>query len=317
MRAAIRLAASLRHRNDWHSSPRLRAVRYLLKTFIAPRAHADWLALLADTAMRTAVARDTHLFERWQHRWVSRRFGYADRVARVIDHHRATLHMLPAIQRERLWADERIATPGVTAKGGETLQAFLSAPIKRCLEGELVVGLAFRGAPVFSMTVTVCPATNETLVGCIQGPRSESGLADVRELTRLCHGLRPKDFLLSLVRVVAAAGHTRTIRGPGNAMHVFGHTSRLQANYDGFWEEAGATLGADGLYSVPAAEPIRAVGDVPSKHRSAFRAREALRLALCNQLGHLFGLPEVLAPVLPMAPAAVASDGFIDALEVA
>lgn len=304
MRTLLRLAASVRHRNDWHSHPRLRAVRYLAKTCYAPSLHARWLSVLDDPLTQPATLRDTHLFERWQHQWVSRGFSPADRLRRLLDHHRTMHSLLAPWMLDRLWAGEELDVGSVTIKDGRTLHAYLAAPILRCLEGELVVGLRLDDRILFSMTVTLCPETAETLVGCIQGPRSETGLADVRELTRQCHGLRPKDLLLSLVRALGVSAGTPFVRGPGNRLHVFWQTQRVKACYDTFWLEAGATMRPDGLFEMPAVEPFREPSMVASKHRSAFRAKEILRQTLTTRFA-AFALPhpaEAKPSEPPVAP---------------
>jgi len=288
MRFVRSLFESLHPRNDWHNHPRLRAARYLLRTATAPRLHRRWLAQLNTTAMREATLRDGHLFERWQHRWVSRQFGKRERLVRLIDHHGLMPRLLSADDLLRVCRGETLVAGDAAGKDGKPVQVTVAAPILRCLEGELVLGLVWRGTAVFSMTITLCPGRDEVLVGCIQGPRSHDGLGLVRDVTKACHGLRPKDLLLSAVRSVATAAGITRVRGPGNQAHVFGNTHRVKASYDGFWEEAGGTMGADGLYEVSAAEPVRDMQYVPSKHRSAFRAREALRETLCTEVSAFF-----------------------------
>jgi uncharacterized protein VirK/YbjX len=284
MRPVRSLVDSLRHRNDWHNLPPLRAVRYVLRTAIAPQLHAQWLARLNTPVMREATLRDGHLFERWQHRWINRRFTARERLVRLIDHHGVMPQLIGSADLSRLYRGETLIIGEATGKDGSCLQATLSAPILRCLEGELMVGLAWRGSPVFSMTVTLCPAHGETLVGCIQGPRSEHGLALVRELTKACHGLRPKDLLLSVVRAMSLGAGIAHIRGPGNQWHVFGGMARLKASYDTFWDEAGGVPQENGMFQIPAQEPLRDILEVASKHRSAFRAREAFREGLSAEV---------------------------------
>ena len=64
----------------------------------------------------------------------------------------------------------------------------------------------------------------------------------------------------------------------GNAAHPFAGTpGKIKADYDSFWLENDGLAHADGFYDLPPHEPLRDIQEVDSKHRSAFRKREALR----------------------------------------
>ncbi|MDF4001854.1 DUF535 family protein [Luteibacter sp. PPL552] len=280
------LHASLHHRNDWHSRPRTRALRYVIRSLYAPRLHDRWMAMLFSDALSPLLARDTHLFERWQHRWVSRGFSRRQKLRLLLDHYAYLPTLLGPEALAGLGRGERINVARTSLKDGRELRVFLAAPILRCLEGELVIGLSLDHEPVVSMTLTLCPDAGYVLVGCVQGARSETTLTDIRAITRACHGLRPKDLLLSMVRVIARKVGVPTVRGPGNRAHVFGNTTRVKACYDTFWLEAGAMRGDDGLFGTPSDEPVRSIARVDSKHRSAFRARENLRHDLSVQVAY-------------------------------
>ncbi|QWT21622.1 VirK/YbjX family protein [Bacillus sp. NP157] len=275
---------SLHDRNDWHDRPLLRAIRYLLKSFCHPVLHARWLMQLQCTGMHAARRRDGHLLERWQHRWASRTFTPRDRLRRLLDHHAAATGLFGHETLHQLWRGTPFVAGRTTLKDGSHLELWLMAPLLRCLEGELKLALGWHGEVIFSMTLTLCPGHGDSIVGCIQGANTPGAQEAVRALTRACHGLRPKDFLLSMARALSRAAGIETIRGPGNRHHVLNRTGRLKACYDTFWLEAGATLTKDGMFALSAAEPVRDLALVPSKHRSAARARDALRVDMTQAL---------------------------------
>jgi uncharacterized protein VirK/YbjX len=137
-------------------------------------------------------------------------------------------------------------------------------------------------------------------IGCLQGAANNAGLDAVRDLTRQCHGLRPKNLLLSMVRAVAEALGMEQVYGVSNGAHVFaGIANKVKADYDGFWLEAGGTETEDGFFELPPREPHRDAADVESKRRSEFRRREALRQQACEKVMAAFGI--VHAVEIPIA----------------
>lgn len=286
VRHLSRFCASLRHRSDWRSRPRVRAARYVLKALSAPRLHARWVAVLFDDALDPVRRRDTRLFERWQHRWVSRHFSPRRKLRLLMDHYAYLPRLLGPDAVMRLGRGEPFDLAAATLKDGRELRVFLALPPLRCIEGELQIGLAIDRRRFFSMTITLCPDNGRVWIGCMQGVRSDTARDEIRAFTRACHGLRPKDLLLSMVRVVARRAGIPTIGGPGNRDHVFGRTDRVKACYDTFWLEAGASRIDGGLFETSAAEPVRNIAHVESKHRSAFRAREAVREDLGEQVAY-------------------------------
>lgn len=291
MLALHRLFRSFRARNDWGSHPARKAVLYALRAMPALGLHDRWLALLESREdFRLAARRDGQLLERWQHRWINYRLWPRERIHTLMDHYRCLADLLPEGVMEQLYKTGEVRVAQAPMKDGQPIEVLLTPPVLRSHEGEL--NLAIRVGAVetlFSMTVTLDPARNRLLIGCLQGPALEQGLERVRETTRLCHGLRPKNLLLSMAYALATAAGLGEIRGVSNRYHASSRSGKVRASYDTFWAESSGTLAADGFYALPDREPIRNEEDVASKHRSAFRQREALRQELASQLVRFLG----------------------------
>lgn len=288
MSALNRMLQSFRDRDDWsrRRSYRASALRYALRCLGAPLLHLRWLAVLdSHPGLRAAVRRDGRLIERWQHRFLSRGFGPRRALRTVIDHFGFVSTRLPAGMLERLYVDGRVVLTEAAMKSGEPLRVLLMPPVRKGCEGELNLALAtVDDTLLFSATVTLVPSRGELLIGCLQGPSTEDGQERVRTVTRQCHGLRPKNLLLSLLYALAAEHGIRRIRGIGNARHALARSGKVKASYDAFWQESGGVLRRDGFFDLPATEPVRDEQDVASKHRSAFRQREALRHELARRM---------------------------------
>ncbi|HVI53550.1 MAG TPA: DUF535 family protein [Luteibacter sp.] len=293
MSALQRFVASFRERNDWRSQHARRAAGYAARCLVAPLRHLRWLGLLqSHPALRDAARRDGRLVERWQHRFVSRSFGARKRLAALMDHYRFVVAALPQGLLERMYAEGQVTLAEASMKNGEPLRVLLMPPTRRGCEGELNVALATADDTLlFSATITVLPSSGELLVGCLQGPNTEDGQERVRLVTRQCHGLRPKNLLLSLLYGVATAHGLSRLRGISNDGHA--RSGRIKASYDTFWIESAGVLARDGFFDLPAVEPERNELDVASKHRSAFRQREALRRELVATTLIALGQPTI------------------------
>lgn len=295
MSALQRIVESFRRRNDWQSrrSARVYAAAYAARCLVAPLRHLRWLGLLqAHPVLRAAALRDGRLVERWQHRFISRRFGARKRLDALMDHYGFVVSALPQGLLEHMYADGRVVLAEATMKNGEALRVLLMPPARKGCEGELNMALATADDTLlFSATITVMPSTGELLVGCLQGPNTEDGQERMRLVTRQCHGLRPKNLLLSLLYGFAAARGLPRLRGISNAGHA--RSGRIKASYDTFWVESAGVLARDGFFDLPASEPVRNELDVVSKHRSAFRQREVLRHELVAATMLALGQPTI------------------------
>ncbi|KAF1008645.1 MAG: hypothetical protein GAK28_01069 [Luteibacter sp.] len=288
MPALNRMLQSFRDRDDWsrRRSYQASALRYALRCLGAPLLHLRWLTLLdSHPGLRAAVRRDGRLIERWQHRFLRRGLGPRRTLRTLLDHFDFVSTRLPAGMLEQLYVDGRVELTEAAMKSGEPLRVLLMPPVRKGCEGELNLALATADDTLlFSATITLVPSRRELLVGCLQGPSTEDGQDRVRTVTRQCHGLRPKNLLLSLLYALAAEHGIRRIRGIGNARHALARSGKVKASYDAFWLESGGVLARDGLFDLPPSEPVRDEQEVASKHRSAFRQREALRHELARRM---------------------------------
>nr|WP_082879320.1 DUF535 family protein [Luteibacter rhizovicinus] len=297
MIALQRIVQSFRQRNDWQSrrSARVYAAGYAARCLLAPLRHLRWLSLLqSHPALREATRRDGRLVERWQHRFISRRFGARKRLDALMDHYRFVSSALPEGLLERMIADGQVVLAEAAMKNGEPLRVLIMPPTRKGCEGELNIALATADSTLlFSATITVLPSTGELLVGCLQGPNTEDGQERVRLVTRQCHGLRPKNLLLSLLYGFAASHGLPRLRGISNDGHA--RSGRIKASYDTFWIESAGVLARDGFFDLPSTEPERSELEVARKHRSAFRQREVLRRELVASTMFALGLPTLEA----------------------
>ncbi|RDI96993.1 DUF535 domain-containing protein [Dyella solisilvae] len=281
---------SLRQRGDWRGpwSKRLVAgLKYVARSTCMPRRQSAWLGELYGSPRLSAyLAHDPRLHERWHHHYINRRLGRAQRMAVISSHYRYAFSQLPRAIVDAVYLRGRSELGAVMLKDGGQLLLELRRPLGRSREGELALCLSnTQGQLLSSVTFSVADDGRTLLVGCLQGAAAELGREAVRELTKQCHGLRPKNLLFSLLLAFGSYTGAMRVRGVSNLAHPFaGEDDKIKADYDSFWEECQGVLQPDGFFELPTAESERDESQVESKHRSAFRRREALRREACAQL---------------------------------
>lgn len=252
----------------------------------ALRWRVRWQRLVGEHhALRRAAERDPRLLDRWQHRYLNRHFSPPEKARRLVEHFQSLTRAFSPAALEQIYGTGGLPLGMAALKDGSELQLKLAPPPVWSCEGELDLALSSADCDrLYSVTLTYSASRGELLIGCLQGPWGDEGRAVVREVTRGCHGLRPKNLLMSMVYALAEALDVTTLKGISNQAHPLARTGKIKASYDGFWEEQGGRLSDDGYYCLPAAEAARDEAEVPSRHRAEFRRRESLRQGLVEQL---------------------------------
>ena len=304
MQSFFRFTRSLRGRAAWHSSLSHgigAAITYTARSIARWRAHDAWLAFLESPAMAGIPVIDRVLVERYQHRYISKAWSKQQRYRAVRDHYDFALAKFPRPLFHTLYRERQVTLGTVALRDGDTLSLMLKAPIRRGREGEMSLALTdSEGLQISYAQFSIIGGGRTVVIGCLQGAANHAGPDVVREMTRQCHGLRPKNLLLSMVRAVAEAFDVERVRGVCNGAHVFaGIPDKVKADYDGFWLEAGGVETDDGFYELPPRDPVRSAEQVESKRRSEFRRREALRLDACEKVMDAFGVKRVIE--IPLA----------------
>lgn len=276
---------SFRHRHDWTGRWYRRgitALKYLVRFACMPVQHERFLALVAaDPFMCAYRRRDPRLLERHMHRYINVHWHRRDRLAYLLQHYRFAIAHMPSGLLEQVYAMGHACLGRLTAKDGSLLTLCMRAPIAKGCEGELYLQLCdAHEEPLYSIVFTVADERPTIMIGCVQGPRGEHARDIVRELTRNLHGMRPKQFMLSLVYAFAQHYGIESVVAIGNDAHPLRRAGRaLHADYDAFWEEQQGRRIGGGWYALPPSPPRKTLAQVPSSQRAAFRRREALRQA--------------------------------------
>ncbi|MEP6068591.1 MAG: DUF535 family protein [Paracoccaceae bacterium] len=165
------------------------------------------------------------------------------------------------------------------------LRVVLDQPKWFMREGGLTVNLFVGDFRAFSLAFSLWP-TDQGLVGVIgglQGRNREDALDLYRQLTKDLHGLRPRDFLLDIFRMLARRIGVQELHAVAQAQRHHLHPffgaklgdKELNPNYDAIWtDRGGVQLDAD-FWRLDVAPEIRDIETVKPKKRSLYRKRFA------------------------------------------
>jgi len=269
-----------------------------------PVRYGRWLTcLIHDAAGCAAARRDPWLFERQGHRYVERGLASGAKLDLLTGHFRTLARAWSAEARLALYAPGGWPLATVDLGEGGQLAVSLQAPVVHGCEGELQIEVAHIrvggvAQAVAQMTVTVDATHASLLIGGLQGPKREAGAAAVRDATRAAHGWRPKNVALTVAYVLAEALGLMHLAGIAQAGHP--RPGHIQADYDGFWIEAGG-MARGAWFALPMPAPVRDLATVSSKHRAAYRRRLAVH-------GQLVALLQAR-----LATAALTATGMVNA----
>jgi len=173
------------------------------------------------------------------------------------------------------------------------LRMVLDQPAWFMREGPLVLNLFEGETRLYSLafslgTVDGRPAA---YVGAVQGVTIDGVLERYRDLTKVLHGLRPRDFLVEVFRMLCCGIGVKDILAVADASRVhrsayFGaaKASALQVDYDEIWRDRGGAVHDAQFFALPVEAPARDLAQVPSKKRALYRRRYELLAALEAQV---------------------------------
>ncbi len=165
------------------------------------------------------------------------------------------------------------------------LRVVLDQPKWFMREGGLTVNLFVGEFRAFSLAFSLWP-TDQGLVGVIgglQGRNREDALDLYRQLTKDLHGLRPRDFLLDIFRMLARRIGVQDIHAVAQAQRHHLHPffgaklgdKELNPNYDSIWADRGGVALDTQFWRLDVAPETRDLDTVKPKKRSLYRKRFA------------------------------------------
>jgi uncharacterized protein VirK/YbjX len=160
-------------------------------------------------------------------------------------------------------------------------------------EGQLTINLFRYQDRIFSLAFSLGVEANERVayIGAIQGVQRDGMLELYKEFTKVMFGMRPRDFLLEVFRMlVQSLGVVRILairdarRQHRSSFFDPSKAKLLLSNYDEVWTERGGVPYGDDFFCLRAVATLKNVEDMSSKKRTMFRQRYEMLTALFHRL---------------------------------
>jgi uncharacterized protein len=166
---------------------------------------------------------------------------------------------------------------------GEGFHLILDKPKWFAREGVATINLFHDNTRLFCLSFAIEERDDARVgvIGGIQGRKLPRVLDIYRDFTKAAHGVRPRDFIVEIFRMLARAlGATRIEAVSDLCRH---HRStffpepvdrQMPLNYDEIWAERGGVAIDAAWWDIPLIRPER--DDIPAKKRALYRARYAM-----------------------------------------
>ena len=315
MQASISLYSGIRHELRGFKFLR-ESLKLASRALLHPRQTTAWLGLLNSHPLFAQMQPSCpRLSSKIYRHYLSTRLGCGERLDAMQTHYNTVFAegLAPLVARA---ARAPVELARLNSKDGNySVQLRAGGVLVR--EGELIFQLMQENTLVYSVACAFMRDGFQVVlgVGCLQGGAGAAAQDAVREATRALHGMRPKNFLM---RVVRQFGHDHGCAGlllVGNANRVVTKSIRkgkVHADYDSLWTELGAQRRSDGDFDLSCeALPALDLSDVASKKRSEARKRhEMVTAALVDISAQVARSKLALVPLrlvaAPLAPTVAA-----------
>jgi len=159
-------------------------------------------------------------------------------------------------------------------------------------EGQLVINLFVGEVRIFSLAFSLGRDGGErtAFVGAVQG-RDIEGVADeYRDLTKAAHGMRPRDLLFDIFRMLCSVlGVTRILAVSDQFRHhrsayFGGPDQQFSKNYNEMWIDRGGEPAGPMFFAIRVEGARRELSEVPAKKRAMYRRRYDMVESIGQQL---------------------------------
>ena len=209
-------------------------------------------------------------------------------------------HYLAIAEKGRLFAFNENQYIDLVQLGLEylDLRVVVDKPVWMRSEGEIAVSIFYQQHRIYTamFLVTGNSGCRKLVIGAIQGWGGESHAKELYvEITRALHGLRPRDFLISMLKIIATNLGCSEIMGVSDACHrsvnLFSSATK-QTAYDGIWKEHDGQLNSEGFFVIPTELRQREAAEIPARKRALYRRRYELIHDIQQKINHSFDTNE-------------------------
>jgi uncharacterized protein VirK/YbjX len=169
------------------------------------------------------------------------------------------------------------------------LQVVLDKPSWFACEGELAVNLYSGAQRLYSLAFSLGGDEGEQVayIGALQGLGDAKALEIYRSLTHGTHGLRPRDLLLAVFRMLCSELGVVRIRAISDQYSAYRSSyfdKKTQTSYDSAWIDHDGAPDGGGFYELAPRVTRRPRESIPSRKRAQYRRRYEMFDSLEQQI---------------------------------
>lgn len=253
-------------------------------------AMCDWLTGNGNAPLTRELARSARLEEVLFRPYVNRYWGIGDRMRAIEDHYRHLADTASVLDI----GDNVCRKIASLELEQQTLRLAVYRPHWMPLEGEMGLNLYLGDNRIYTVMFLLGDdgeGNTAMIVGCLVGWRNESAKDDFKALTKELHGVRPRDLILHMAKLVAAELGCTTLLCVSDDAHRGSHwlsSATKQASFDTYWNEHGGQLREDGFYAIPARITVKEHDEIPAKKRAQYKRRYAMLDSMRDQIQRSF-----------------------------
>ncbi len=219
--------------------------------------------------------------------YISRSWNSQDRLGVMASHYEVVIKSCPQLL---LYGRNDSLVLSDLSEFSAGCSLVLDRPVWFMREGELVLNLFQGDLRVASIAFTLCCVEGQLciFIGAVQGIHkgieSDKSLSIYRDLTKDFEGLRPRSFLIEVIKSLAINIGVKKIYAVGDGYRHHRHpyfgaekAKELAADYDLIWLEHGATPSErEDFFEIPMTPAKKPLETIPSKKRAMYRRRYEL-----------------------------------------
>lgn len=148
-------------------------------------------------------------------------------------------------------------------------------------EGNLALNIFKGDYRAYTLTFSLyCGDKLSIFIGGLQGRNSHKSLELYRQLTKDFYGIRPRDLLIEIVRILAQIVEASDIHAVADEHRFFRHpyfrddkAAAMKVDYNDIWVDRGAVRVAPTYFAIPLVALRRGVDEISPKKRAMYRRR--------------------------------------------
>lgn len=161
------------------------------------------------------------------------------------------------------------------------LRIILDQPQWFIREGGLTLNLFVDDFRAYSLAFSLSDSLDgetDCLIGALQGRNTDEAIDLYRDLTKAAHGLRPRDLLIEICRILCRHWQVDRLLGVRDDQRhhrhaFFSNKALAPQDYDAIWQDRGGRPENNGFYQLPIESERRSDDEIKPNKRSLYRRR--------------------------------------------